>query len=50
MRNDAFHSIPKINNGSGITILEWAAVMLKVPESGNEKLDEMIRKAKKDGK
>ncbi len=50
MKGDSFHSIPKINNGSGITIYEWAAVMLRIPESGNEKLDEMIKKAKKDGK
>lgn len=37
--------VPKLNNNSGMTLYEWAAVILRVPESGNEKLDEMIRKS-----
>ncbi len=46
MSKDAAFPIPKINSGSGMTLYEWAAVLLKVPESGNEKLDAMIRKSK----
>lgn len=34
--------VPKINNGSGFTKKEYAAIMLRVPTSGTQWLDEMI--------
>jgi len=34
---------PKINAGSGFTKREYAAILLKVPDSGCEWLDKMIR-------
>lgn len=41
--NVAANPVPKINNGSGFTKRELAAVMLRVPDSGLGWLDEMIR-------
>lgn len=37
--------VPKLSNGSGMTVYEWAGVLLRVPETGNVKLDEMIRRS-----
>lgn len=38
-------SVPKINNGSGFTKREYAAILLRVPDSGEKWLDDMILKA-----
>ena len=36
---------PKINAGSGLTKREYAAILLRVPDSGSEWLDDMIKKS-----
>ena len=38
-------SVPKLNNGSGFTKREYAAILLRVPQSGSDWLDEMIQKS-----
>lgn len=40
-------AVPKLNNGSGFTKREYAAILLKVPDSGLEWLDQMIKRAHK---
>ncbi len=48
-KDSAFpYSIPKINAGfcRGLTKKEYAAIMLLVPESGTDWLDDMITKAR----
>lgn len=35
--------VPKINAGSGLTKREYAAIMLRVPDSGKKWLDDMIK-------
>jgi len=43
LQSNGFYS-----NGNGITIREYAAIKLRVPDSGVPWLDEMIVKAKRD--
>jgi len=40
---DPSSPVPKLNSGSGFTKREAAALFLRVPDSGLEWLDEMIR-------
>ncbi len=37
--------VPKLNNGSGFTKREYAAILLRVPNSGKKWLDDMIRQS-----
>lgn len=37
--------VPKINSGIGFTKKEYAAILLRVPDSGSDWLDEMIKRA-----
>ena len=46
-RLDPAHPVPKLNSGSGFTKKEMAAIMLKVPDSGLDWLDDMIRRSHK---
>jgi hypothetical protein len=41
------YSVPKLNDGSqgGLSKREYAAILLKVPDSGTDWLDVMIRRA-----
>lgn len=39
------HPVAKLNSGLGFTKKEYAAILLKVPDSGTEWLDLMIRKS-----
>lgn len=39
--------VPKINNGSGMTARMYAAIQLRVPSSGVDWLDDMIRRSHK---
>lgn len=48
-KNPAF-PVPKINSGAGFTKREYAAILLRVPDSGSDWLDEMIVRAHKIGK
>lgn len=48
---DSFHAafpMDKATDYSGLTMRQYAAIHLRVPESGAEWLDDMIRKAKRD--
>ncbi len=40
---DPSSPVPKLNSGSGFTKREFAAILLRVPDSGLGWLDEMIR-------
>lgn len=45
---DIYHPNGEIEYGSsGLTKREYAAIHLRVPKSGNEELDEMIREAQR---
>ncbi len=39
--------VPKLSNGSGFSKREMAAIMLKVPDSGLDWLDSMIKRSHK---
>lgn len=43
--DESAHPVPKLNNGGGFTKREYAAILLRVPDSKTEWLDEMIRKS-----
>lgn len=43
------YSAPKINAGSGLTKREYAAILLKIPDSGSDWLDDMIKKSQEIG-
>lgn len=38
---------PKLNNGAGFTKREYAALLLRVPDSGLDWLDNMIKRSHK---
>lgn len=42
---DSAFPVPKLNNGFGFTKREYAAILLRVPDSGQDWLDLMIRKS-----
>lgn len=42
---DAAFPLPAINHGKGFSKKEYAAIMLRVPASGTDWLDEMIRRS-----
>lgn len=44
---DYAYPLPKLNSGGGFTKRELAAVMLKVPDSGLDWLDAMIKRSHK---
>lgn len=46
-KDDCAYPLPKLNNGNGFTKREYAAILLKVPDSGLEWLDNMIKRAHK---
>lgn len=43
MTNQAEHAFPKTNGDTGMTMREYAAIALAVPDSGTEWIDDMIR-------
>lgn len=47
MKNESAFSVPKLNSGNGFSKREYAAILLKVPDSGLEWLDEMIKRSHK---
>lgn len=42
--------VPKIHSGIGLTKREYAAILLRVPDSGADWLDEMILRSHKIGR
>jgi hypothetical protein len=40
--------VPSLAVGSGMTLSQYAAIKLRVPESGTDWLDDMIRKSNRD--
>jgi G:T-mismatch repair DNA endonuclease (very short patch repair protein) len=40
--------VPSLAVGSGMTLRQYAAIKLRVPDSGTDWLDEMIRKSNRD--
>lgn len=44
-RSSPAMSVPKINSGTGFSKREYAAILLKVPNSGVDWLDDMIRES-----
>ncbi len=46
-RMESAYPLPKLNSGAGFTKREYAAILLKVPDSGLDWLDKMIERAHK---
>lgn len=45
-KNASSSPLPKLNSGGGFTKREHAAILLRVPDSGLEWLDQMIKRSR----